>query len=158
LILSVVFFGYQQQLLNSIEAIDRPDLAFRINVVFVCLNVVANVLLIYSIGWVGAAIASALSTAVGLVLSFRMLRRQIDVTVPYAELSKQAAAALVMGAVVYTGERAETAYGVVNHNLVVVLILVCLGAGIYFTTLVLISPSFRTTVRRNLDTSQRVLN
>ena len=158
LILSVVFYGYQQQLLNSIEAIDRPDIAFRINVAFVSLNVVANLLFIYCLGWVGAAVASALSTAVGLALSFRALRSQIDFAVPYLEVSKQVVAALVMGAVVYGGERLESVYGVVNHNLVIVFVLVGLGACVYFAVLTAISPSFRITVKRNVDVSSRLLD
>jgi O-antigen/teichoic acid export membrane protein len=147
----VVFYAYQQQLLASIEAINRPDITFRINAAFVGLNISANVLLVSIIGWVGAAVASALSTGVGLILSFRALKNHIDFRIPYIELLKQGTAALIMGIIVYAGNGFESKYYMINNNLATVSILIILGAGIYFAVLFAISTHFRMTVKQNLS-------
>lgn len=151
LILSVVFYAYQQQLLSSIEAIGRPDIAFRVNSIFVGLNILANLVLIYIIGWVGAAVASAASTGIGLILSFSALRSHVKFRVPHVELLRQLTAALIMGVVVYTGNWFESNRQIINSNLVTVTSLMVLGAGIYFATLFAISADFRTTVRQNVS-------
>lgn len=153
LILSVVFYAYQQQLLASIEAIDRPNIAFRINAVFVGLNILFNFILIYTIGWVGAAVASATSTGVGLILSFRALRSHVKFHVPYLELLKQATAAVIMGVVVYTGTWFESYYHIIDINSVTVTSLTILGASVYFATLFVISADFRTVVKQNVGIS-----
>jgi O-antigen/teichoic acid export membrane protein len=151
LILSVVFYGYQQQLLKSIEAIDRPDITFRINVAFVGTNILANLVLIYTVGWVGAAVASAVSTGIGLILSFIALRNHVKFRVPYLELLKQVTAALIMGVVVYAGSWFKTNYYLIDSNPATVVGLIVLGAGIYFAVLFYISTKFRTTVKQNID-------
>jgi len=149
LILSALIYSYQHQMLGIIKAVDRPDIAFRISLVFVLSNVILNVVLILSIGWVGAAVATVLSAAVGLVLAFRELRTLVEFDVPTGEIGRQFAAAGLMGVVVFgcrtTIENAE----LLQHNVLLVLLLVTIGAGTYFVTLLVISRQFRETVVRN---------
>jgi len=150
LILSTLLYGYQRQLLTSLNAVDRPDIAFRVNVVFVGFNVLANVALVLAIGWVGAAVATALSTALGAFLAYRGLRKFVEFSAPYVEVSRQVVAALFMGIAVHGALWVENAYRVFNHNVTLVVTLVTLGAVIYFAVLLVLSSEFRDTIEQNL--------
>lgn len=150
LIVAGLVRAYQKQLLSTLNAIDRPDLSFRANALFVVVNLSLNVALIYLYGWLGAAVATVLSVAVSLVVAHRYLSLIIQYAIPYVEIGRQWAAAILMGVIVYGGLRVENIYGVIGHNAATVVLLVGLGAGVYFVTLLGISPDFRTTVDRNL--------
>lgn len=150
LILAVVVHSYQKQLLNALNAIDRPDIAFRINAVFIALNGGLNVILIQQYGIEGAAIASVLSVLVILVLTYRSLIRILNFTVPVGEISRQMGAATVMGVIVWGGLEANEASNIIENNAIIVISLVMGGATIYFLALLVISPHFRATVDRNL--------
>lgn len=150
LILANLFMGYQTQLLNALNAIDRPDLAFRVNAVFVAVNLTFNVILIYLFGWVGAAVATAGSVAISLVLAYRHVGSIINFDLPIREIGKQWLAAIVMGVIVYAGLFVENTFRLLGHNLAIVLILVTGGAGTYFIVLLWLSTEFRETVDRNL--------
>ena len=148
LIAASLLYGYQKQLLNVLNALDRPDIAFRINAAFILTNVVLNVVLIATLGFVGAAVATAVSAGVGLTLSFGALRSILSFPVPAGEIARQFLAALAMSAVVYAGLLAAAAVGV-THNVAIVLTLVAVGAGVYFLSLLAVSATFRATVRAN---------
>jgi len=152
LLVGILAYSYTKQLLNTLNGIDRPDLAFRANAVFIASNVVLNLVLVYSIGWIGAAIATATSAGIGLVFAFYYTRRHVAFTVPVGEIARQWSAALVMGLVVY----AVRAFGesnlawIVEYNAIFVVGLVGVGAVVYFAVLFSISTEFRTTVQNNL--------
>ena len=150
LIVANVFMGYQNQLLNILNAIDRPDLAFRVNIVFVLANVSLNIVLIYLYGWVGAAVATATSVALSLVMAYRHVDTIIDFDLPVGEIARQWAAGCVMAGVVYGGLKAEETYRLVDSNFAIVVILVIVGASVYFTILLGISREFRETANRNV--------
>ena len=150
LIVANLLMSYQNQLLNTLNAIDRPERSFRVNALFVVSNVSLNVVLIYLYGWLGAAVATALSVSVSLVAAHRSLGAIVDFAIPYREIGRQWLAALAMGGVVLGGRRVETTYRLLEHNLATVFVLVGLGAGVYFLALLAISPRFRETVDRNL--------
>jgi len=160
LIIGVLIYTYSRQLFTTLNAIDRPDLAFRANGVVVIANIVLNVTLIYSIGWVGAAIATALSAAIGFVFGLYYVRTQISLSLPYCELSRQWIAALLMGSVVYIARYfGESNFAWVDDfNTVFVVLLVGLGAAVYFVLLLSISSTFRTTVTNNLPFAVPLLN
>ncbi|MDZ7731070.1 MAG: oligosaccharide flippase family protein [Natrialbaceae archaeon] len=150
LIVANLFMGYQNQLLNTLNAVDRPELAFRVNAVFVATNLSLNVALIYLYGWIGAAVATATSVAVSLVLAYYHVDAIIDFTLPVRSIAEQWVAAVVMGGVVYAGLWTERTYRVLQHNAATVVVLVLLGAGVYFTALLVLSSEFRDTVDRNV--------
>jgi O-antigen/teichoic acid export membrane protein len=149
LILAMLVYDYQNQLLNALNAVDRPDISFRINAVFIVTNLCLNVALVLAIGWEGAAIATVAGATIGLLLAFRSLHRHIDFEVPVAEFGRQVAASLVMAAVVAVVRTVIEVTDVVNHNVIIVVSLVLLGAGTYFFCLFGISRQFRTTVMEN---------
>jgi O-antigen/teichoic acid export membrane protein len=147
---ALVVYTYNQQLLNTLNAVDRPDLAFRSNSVFIASNVALNLALVYWYGWVGAAVATGLSACIGLVFSFRYTRSQVQFEIPYREMGNQLFAALLMGGFVYGARSVGEGYWIANWNTPFVVGLVGLGAGTYFAVLLLISTQFRTTVLQNL--------
>lgn len=149
LLLSILLFSYMHQFLNALNAIDRPDYAFRVNAVFIVTNATLNLVLIWQLGWIGAAIASVMSSIVGLVLSYKLLVRLVNFELPLLEISKQVIAAVGMGAVVAGLRKAIEATGVIQHNFVILLGLVAIGATTYVALLITISPKFRGVVTRN---------
>ncbi len=150
LILSIFLFSYYRQFLNVLNALDYPEYAFRANLVFIATNVVLNVTLIWQLGWIGAAVASVVSVLFGMVASYTYLTRIISFRIPFEEIGRQALAALVMGVVVFTCRTAIETAELVQHNVLIVVTLVGLGAGVYVLVLLAISREFRDTVDRNL--------
>ncbi len=162
LVLAALVYGYQEQLMYGLNALDRPDVAFRVNVVFIAANVALNVVLVLEVGVLGAAIATAISAALGLTLSFAALRSLASFEVPIGEIARQVAAAGTMGLAVLGGRRAVAAVDpsfhwlpVVTANAVTVVVLVALGAAVYFAALLGLSTQFRSTVASNLPARLR---
>lgn len=150
LILANLFMGYQKQLLTTLNGIDRPDLAFRVNGVFVGSNLLLNVVLIYLYGWIGAAVATAGSVAFSLVLAYSHVNKILVFELPIYEIGKQWFSAIIMAIIVYGGLWLENTNRLLGHNVAIVLILVTIGACVYFVVLLGISGEFRDTVDRNL--------
>jgi len=150
LLIGILAYSYNKQLLNTLNAIDRPDLAFRSNIIFILTNVILNVVLIYTYGWVGAAVATALSAFVGLTFSFYYTKAYVKFSVPYREMSLQWVAALGMGVVVYAARGVGEPLWVSAYNTPFVVSLVGLGALVYFAVLFALSSTFRLTISRNV--------
>jgi O-antigen/teichoic acid export membrane protein len=148
LVLSSLLYGYQKQLMNALNAVDRPDIAFRINLSFIAANVVLNVILIYAFGYIGAAIATAMSAGFGLLLSFFALRSLLSFSIPLGEVARQLLAAGLMSGAVIAGLWAFEAIEF-GYNIIVLLTLVSSGASIYFLALYGLSTEFRSTVVAN---------
>jgi len=150
LVAAVLLRSYQQQFITTLSAIDRPDLTFNVNAVFIGANAALNLVLVYLYGWIGAAVATAFSAGIGTVLAYRYVTLLIEFDLPTRSVAKQVAAAAVTGVVAYGGLRIEETYALLQHNFALMLLLVGLGAGAYFLVLYRISAEFRTTVRNNL--------
>ncbi len=149
LILATLLYGYQKQLLNALNGIDRPRVAFRINAAFIAANVVLNVALISALGVVGAAVATTASAALGVVLAVSALRSEVHFTIPYGEIARQFVAAVAMAAVVVGSETILETATSLNHNFATVVLLVAVGATVYFLSLFGLSAQFRATVIEN---------
>jgi O-antigen/teichoic acid export membrane protein len=139
-----LLYGCQGQFLTVLDGVNRPDLTFRINGVFVAVNLVLNIVLTWQYGWYGAATATTASAALGLVFGYYYANRIIGVTVPIAVIGKQLFAAGVMALAVYGGRL------LFGDSLPLVFVLVIGGACVYFSVLLSISREFRTTVEENL--------
>jgi len=146
-----LLYGYQGQFLTTLDAVDRPDLTFRVNAVFVAANLVLNLALTSQYGWYGAAAATTVSAAIGLALGYYYASQIIDVVVPAGVVGKQLFAAGGMALVVYTSRL------LFGDSLPVVIILVASGASVYFMMFLAISQEFRTTVEENLPFSVPLL-
>lgn len=150
LILATLIQGYQRQFTATLNAVNRPKMAFRVNAVFIITNVVLNVSLIPFYDVVGAAVATAASVGISLAVAYAILSSLLDFSAPLGEIARQWVSAIVMGVVVSTLLWAERLYSGVAPNFVVVASLVGIGAGVYFLTLFGISVRFRRTVINNL--------
>lgn len=149
LIMANLLMGYQTQFLNTLNAVDHPDSAFRVNAVFVGANLILNVVLVSQYGWVGAAVATTASVAISLIMGYYLVSQIIDFSVPLKEIGKQWAAALIMALVVSGGLYVENTYRLLSHNIATVLLLVGVGAAVYFLVLLGLSTEFREVVQRN---------
>lgn len=150
LILSLLSYTFAKQLLNTLNAIDRPDLAFRANSIFILSNVILNIILVWQIGWVGAAIATASAATIGLIASFYYAQQHVDFRFPFAEIGRQTLAAGLMGIAVYGARTFGETHPIADHNTVFVVSLVGFGAAVYFIILIVLSSRLRTTINRNL--------
>lgn len=150
LILAVLLFSYQQQLMGALNGLDRPDLAFRVNAIFVTLNAGLNIVLIPLYSIEGAAVASVISTGFSLFLAYHLVSQLIMFELPRAQLVHQWVASLAMGVFIVAVRIFIENNSLVGNNAIIVVSLVGLGAAIYFFTLLVISAEFRATVNRNI--------
>lgn len=158
LLLGVIAYSYMRQFLNAMNALDRPDLSFWSNLVFISANVILNVVLIWWLGWVGAALASLISATIGMVLSFALLSRVLVISVPVGEIGRQVFAAAVMGVVVFGLDQLAREMEILQQNVVILGLLVGIGVAVYVGVLLAIAPRFRRIVDRNLPVSRRVFS
>lgn len=144
LLLARVVYAYEGQLANALNGTDNPELAFRVNAVFLGTNVVGNLVLVYLFGWIGAAVATAGSALIALMLAYWYLDRLIQLSLPYGELWRQTLAAGMMAIVVYLAALVlpRGVYGTV--------MLVGCGGVVYLVALIGLSPRFQETLLRNL--------
>ena len=150
LLLSVLLYSFLGQQLNALNALDRPDLALRANVLLIVSNAFLNIVLIWKIGWIGAAIASATSVLLTNITSYLLLTRLVTVHFPVGEIVRQVVAAIIMGALVGFLRLTIESTEILQHNFAIVLGLVSIGASVYVLVLLAISSRFRETVDRNL--------
>lgn len=129
---------YGAQFISAINAVDRPDVAFRINLVFVSVNLVLNFVLIIYLGWYGAAIATLVSTFLWMSLSYWALSKIIGrPDLPLLEIGYEFVAAAFMAVFILGLD------SIVSDGHVTTVILVFGGAFIYVTILGLVSRRIR---------------
>lgn len=142
LIVARLAHSYEVVFAKVINAYDRPDLTFRVDVAFLALNVVGNVVAVATIGWQGAAVATAVSMCVRLLLSYHYLGRLLDVPVPTPAIGREVLAAVAMGAALFAVlpdrplSALETALAVTG------------GAALYSVLLLAVVARVRTKFRR----------
>ncbi len=146
LVAARLVYVYESQFVNVLNAIDRPNVAFRVSVAFIVTNLALNVVLVAEFGWIGAAVATTLSAVLGLVLGYRALSAYVSFALPVTEIGKQWTAAAVMGAFVYVGQLW------LGTGVVTALVLVPVGGVVYFAVLSVLSTQFRAVVQNNLPT------
>jgi len=145
LVLSRLLYVYADQILTALNGLDRPDLSFQANGTFVLINIGLNIVLVWQIGWFGAAIATASSSLVTICLSYWMVQRLLpDVSFPIDEVVRQFVAAVVMGGVVYIIRLK------IGDTLWTGVALALVGAAVYILLLSALSAQFRSTVADNL--------
>lgn len=130
--------AFGAQLLSVINALDRPDVSFRINGGFVVGNFTLNLVLVWQFGWLGAAVATAASATLLVGLGYRALTTLIGrPDVPTVEIGREfVAAAIMAGAVLLLRPHVPK-----NHYLTVALVGV--GAALYVVVLLVLSARVR---------------
>jgi O-antigen/teichoic acid export membrane protein len=149
---AALVYAYVRQLRNTLNAIDRPELAFRVNAVFIGANVVLNVVLIWRFGWLGAAVATLVSAGIGSALAYWYVQSEVGISFPLRSIGRQWIAALAMGSLVFALRRLLESNWGLQSNVVFVGLLVSVGAAVYFGVLAAIWPAFRLTIVNNLPT------
>lgn len=137
-------YAYGSQLTNALSGLDRPDLAFKVNLGFVLVNIVLNVVLVSTYGWVGAAVATGVSAVTTLALGYWYLSDLLTVTVPFSEILTQWVAAALMGAAVVLARQ------VAPTNWQAGFVLALAGGAVYFGLLYGLSARFRSTLQDNV--------
>lgn len=140
-------YAYEDQLVNALNAVDRPDAAFRIDLLFTGTNVGLNLVLVWQFGWIGAAVGTFVSAFTALLAGYWSVAAILPLTVPVRELGRQVTAALGMGAVVAIGRY------LLPETVLVGVGLVGVGGITYFTLLFALSDRFREVTLRNLPKS-----
>jgi len=142
LVLAYWFDVYASQFLSVVNAIDHPDVAYRVNGWFIMTNLVLNVALIWAVGWYGAAVATAVSSLLRLGLGYRGLSALIGrPSIPLKEIGLEVVAAAGM-AVLVLGAKPFALQGRLGT-----LQLVGLGAVTYVALLLVISGRIRQKTR-----------
>ncbi|GAB3669318.1 hypothetical protein GCM10028856_16370 [Halopiger thermotolerans] len=131
--------SYEGQILALLDGIDRPDLTFKLNLLFTVSNLSLNVFLVPRYGAHGAAIATASSLALMIIFGYRISKQFIEWQFPVVEVGKQIVAAGVMGSVVLIGTSV-----VPSQRIVYLLPLIALGGTTYFVCLFVLSRELRT--------------
>jgi len=144
LVVARLVSAYKRQLLTVINALNKPDVTFKINAVFFVANIGLNVVLVYLYGWIGAAVASVISALIGFILSYKAIVRITTFRFPLKEIFKQFVSAGIMGLLIYFSAEA------LEYEFIPSLLLVPVGAMIYFGVMIIISRKFRSTVQSNL--------
>jgi len=138
LIIARLFASYNTQFINVLNAIDRPDIAFRINIMFLISNLFLNFGLVYYYGWYGAAVATMLTGALGLIVSWIFIERTVgEISYPIREVITQVVSACAMGVVIIGAQSA------VRQSTMSVILLVLSGAAVYGMVLFSLSKTFR---------------
>lgn len=148
LIFARLVYAYESQLISALNAIGRPEIAFRINAVFVASILSLNLILVNKVGWIGAAVGTALAAMIGLSLAYKSLSDIVDFEPPTMELATQLFSAIAMAGVVAWLETSWLTSA--RSELFTTILLVAVGAVIYFSILTTTSSHFRETVENNL--------
>ncbi|AWB26398.1 flippase [Halococcoides cellulosivorans] len=138
--------AYETFLMQSLNAIDRPDATFRISIVFIAVNLTLNVVLAWQFGAIGAAVATAVTVLLGTVLAGRILHRIVGFGVDWRTIGVQVASAATMAVVVALLRRQFQSVTDVET-----LVLVGIGVGVYGSGVFVGSAAARTQARRLLD-------
>ncbi|WP_248516817.1 lipopolysaccharide biosynthesis protein [Salinarchaeum laminariae] len=138
LIVATTVAAFGGLFVNTVNAIDRPDIAFRINLAFVITNAVLNTVLIWAMGWYGAAIATLLSATVLLGAGYYSVSELIGrPSIPAGEIAREIVAACVMGVLVVGLNRVVPTGNFLTVGIVLV------GAATYTIVLVGLSDRIR---------------
>lgn len=148
IVLSIGRLGqaYETFLMQSLNAIDRPDATFRISIIFIAVNLTLNVVLAWQFGAIGAAVATAVTVVLGTVLAGRILHRLVGFGVDVRTIGAQVVSAVLMALVVAA---VRGWLGTVTDF--ETLGLAGLGAGVYCAGVFVGSPDARTQGRRLID-------
>ncbi|MGA2935103.1 MAG: polysaccharide biosynthesis C-terminal domain-containing protein [Methanomicrobiales archaeon] len=126
-------------------AMDAARDAFFVVLVGSIVNITLSVVLIPVLGLVGAAAGTLVTASISLVIAFRKLRRHTPVSLDSFAIMRFLGAAGIMGAVLILGKVLVSIHAFWRPVL-----LVLLGAGVYFGILLLIDRRLRDDARRTL--------
>lgn len=147
LICSRTIYAFGSQLVNTLNGLNFPDLAFRVNGVFLITNVMGNIILVSQIGWYGAAFATLASTVVYLVLAWIYFYRKIgSIQIPVKDISYEVAASIIMALGIWI------VLPYLSRSLFSTILVILTGAVIYSILIFILSMQIRGKVMIVIDT------
>jgi len=96
--------SFQAIIGQSLQAIDRPELAAKAVIAFIPLNIILNLILIPNFGLPGAAAATLISFFVNFLLHYRYLSWHLDFQLPHRESLVCVLASTIMAAAVFASK------------------------------------------------------
>lgn len=122
-----IFYAHRRLFDSFLGGIDKPNLTLRVRVFTMILNVVLNVVLIYYIGLIGAAIATTASEVFDVVFLIRYSKRfMIKEYIPWKEISWIFISAAVMASVIFVFKYLLYPVGIFE-----LILLLVIGTGVY---------------------------
>ncbi|MFD1562792.1 flippase [Haloarchaeobius amylolyticus] len=126
LMVSKIFQGVHKIAGQSLLGINQPNLAARSSAISLVLNLVLNILLVWKIGIVGAAIGTVAATLVNNILHVYYLSKFIAIEMPWKNIRWCILSSVIMSVVVYVY---KISIGV--ESLISVFSVVIVGAVVY---------------------------
>ena len=138
LILAQLANVYGKQFVDILNAINRPEAAFRVNAAFVVTNLSLNFILIYAVGWYGAAIATLISGIVTVIFGYYYVTKLLgDLSIPSKGILSQVLSSAIMAVSI------SHIKSVVPPNHYATIGVIFSGALLYLIILLVISPEIR---------------
>jgi O-antigen/teichoic acid export membrane protein len=131
--------AYEGSVYSIANGIDKPQISFISNFLFILANLGLNVILVYYFGAVGAAIGTLSALFLGLTVAYWFVGRHIEFDFPIHEIMIQVVAALVMGGVVFSLRTILSPLSFIE-----LLLVVGIGATVYFSLVLALSKEIRT--------------
>ncbi|ELY67057.1 flippase [Natrinema versiforme] len=149
LLLEKVFQAIHMVMGRSLQAIDRPDLAARATMVSIVANLGLNVSFVWAFGLTGAAVATLIAATLSSYLHVRYLERFLTIRVDQSEIGWCIVSALGMVAVLSV----VTFY--IPIETIPQLGGVITSGAIFYGLFLLLSPSIRSKLTRNMKAAFR---
>jgi len=86
---------------RMVDALDRPDLTMISTIVAIVINLLLNIILIYILGILGAAIATTSAVIVKTYIDVHYMRSFIEIKIPYRILGWSFFSSVIMGVALY---------------------------------------------------------
>ena len=130
-----------------LNAMDMPKISFYCTVVSAALNIFLSLLLIPRFGIAGAAVASLVSITMNAVLAYAMLKSSIRISVDLKSVKN-----LVLSALVMSGILLGCVYLFPVQSFAGLVLVLLLGAGVYFSTVLALDRKIRNDLKSLLET------
>lgn len=131
---------------RTLKAIDHPELSARATIIAISTNLVLTFLLVPSAGLAGAAIATLLSSSLGVVLYARYLIQFVQITLHYRYLGWSFVSAIAMTLVLLPVRHVLEA-----NTLARLLLVIGVGASVYSGVILMYMP-LRTRIMTEIKT------
>jgi O-antigen/teichoic acid export membrane protein len=120
---------------RMVDALDRPDLTMISTIVAIVINLLLNIILIYILGILGAAIATTSAVIVKTYIDVHYMRSFIEIKIPYRILGWSFFSSVIMGVALYLFST-----NIPVDSLTELLVLISGGVGIYVFVLLVYNP------------------
>jgi len=138
LITARAFQAFGSQFVGALNGLDRPEISFRINALFLGTNTLLNFVLVFTFGWYGAAVATLTSTVVYFVTAWVAFESEIGgIEMPVRDIGHQLLASGLMIVVL------RAILPAIPPGILGTVVAVFAGAGVYGILLLLLSTDIR---------------